>query len=259
MMAGGEMDLSAYRFSDSERARTDDLMRMTPTGRTSVLDIGARDGHFSRLLLNYFSEVTALDLEKPSFDEPRITGVAGDVTALGFPDDSFDCVFCAEVLEHVLSVEQACREIQRVAKHEILIGVPYRQDIRVGRTTCQSCGRHNPPWGHVNAFDEERLRALFPGAEVAAVSFVGTCRQRTGALATALMDLGGNPWGTYAQGEPCVYCGKQIVPPPAFRPLWQRVCTGAAARLNQIHVAVTKPHGNWLHVLFKKINPPERA
>src|SRR5271166_757763 len=108
-------NLELYRASDREIARTADLLRLLPRGRRSVLDVGARDGHFSRLLTEYFSEVTALDLKQPDFDIPRVRTVAGDVTKLDFDAGSFDCVFCAEVLEHIPDVENACKEILRVA------------------------------------------------------------------------------------------------------------------------------------------------
>ncbi len=54
--------LEAYRATENERTRTADLLRLVPRGRATVLDIGARDGHFSRLLTGYFDAVTALDL-----------------------------------------------------------------------------------------------------------------------------------------------------------------------------------------------------
>src|SRR5689334_16720178 len=72
--------LEEYRRSEPELARTADLIRLLPRGRTSVLDIGARDGYFSRLFTDYFDEVTALDLEIPKFSFPHVTNVAGDVT-----------------------------------------------------------------------------------------------------------------------------------------------------------------------------------
>src|SRR5262245_19883000 len=95
------MDLLKYRRSDSEIARMDDLLRLLPRGRASVLDIGARDGHFSRLLAEHFDSVTALDIVPLDFEHPGVTVVTGDATHLQFPDDSFDCVFCTEVLEHI--------------------------------------------------------------------------------------------------------------------------------------------------------------
>jgi ubiquinone/menaquinone biosynthesis C-methylase UbiE len=62
-------------------------------------------------------------LEKPTFEFPRVTTVAGDATKLQFPDELFDCVLCAEVLEHIPAVEKTCRELVRVARHELIIGV----------------------------------------------------------------------------------------------------------------------------------------
>ena len=205
--------LDPYGFGDKESARIQDILRLLPRNRHSILDVGAKDGCFSKLFPQYFQEVTALDLTEPSFRYPGVATVAGDVTNLRFPDASFDCVFCAEVLEHVSDVASACRELARVAKHEVVIGVPFRQDIRVGRTSCRTCGKINPPFGHVQSFDEERLLALFPGLEVAGKSFVGSIRQTTNALATFLMDLAGNPWGDYLQQEPCGYCGALLTPP----------------------------------------------
>ena len=246
------IDLEQYRSSGPEKERTADLLRLLPRGRASVLDVGARDGHFSRLLAERFPAVTALDLQKPSFKHPGVTAAAGDVTRLQFPDGSFDCVFCAEVLEHVPDVTRACREIARVARHEIVIGVPFRQDIRLGRTTCRACGRPNPPWGHLHAFDERRLLRLFPGLRVTARSFVGRRTEATNFVSAALMDLAGNPWGTYDQEEPCVHCGARLLPPPPGRPLAAKVCSALAARLNRLQARWTPPRGNWIHLVFSK-------
>jgi SAM-dependent methyltransferase len=202
-------------------------------------------------LTEYFDEVTALDLQKPGFEFARVVTVAGDVTKLEFADDTFDCVFCAEVLEHIPDVTRACQEIIRVAKHEIVIGVPYRQDIRCGRTTCHSCGKTNPPWGHVNSFDEDRLSALFSGLPFISKSFVGTTKEATNPIATFLMDLAGNPWGTYDQDEPCIHCGAKLVP-PGGRQIWQKVCSIMAFNLNRVQVIWERPRGNWIHVVFRK-------
>ena len=245
------IDVEKYRQSASEKARIADLFRILPRGRRSVLEIGARDGYLSRPLAEHFQEVTALDLEKPAFEFPRVTTVAGNATKLQFPDASFDCVLCAEVLEHIPALQQACRELARVTRHELIIGVPYRQDTRSGRTTCRSCGRTNPPWAHVNTFDEYRLMELFAGMSVQRKSFVGSTREETTALSAMLMDMAGNPWGTYIQDEPCIYCGAVLVPPDR-RSLFSKICSGIAVRLDRIHMAMVAPHANWIHMVFSK-------
>ena len=76
----------------TRKARTADFLRLLPRARSSVLDIGARNGHFSRLLTEYFDVVTGLDLEKPPFEYPQVTTVAGHVRRFclfraGYPNE----------------------------------------------------------------------------------------------------------------------------------------------------------------------------
>ena len=210
------MDLTEYRASSSEQQRTADLLRLMPAKGCHALDIGARDGHFSLLMAERFDRVTALDLEQPIISHPSIECVKGDAAKMQFPDDAFDFVFCAEVLEHVPTpiLQRVCKEIERVSSDRILIGVPYKQDIRVGRTTCYSCGKLNPPWGHVNSFDERHIENLFGSCKVEAISFVGANTSQTNSLSAALMDFAGNPYGSYDQEEACIHCGRHLLPPP---------------------------------------------
>lgn len=239
--------LASYRRSGPERQRERNLMSLVGSGETA-LDIGARDGHYSRLLCSRYSSVTALDLEMPQI--AGCVNVAGDVRAMAFPDRRFDLVFCAEVLEHVPEVERAASEIIRIARNRIVIGVPYRQDTRVGRVTCQQCGFIGPPWGHVNRFDEARLTHLFAGCRVISMHYVGQTNASTTAVARLLMDLAGNPWGTYDQQEPC-RCGARFQAPKQRNPA-QKAAGAAAHVLNRLTVAMRRPHANWIHVVFAR-------
>ena len=223
---------------------------------SSALDVGARDGHFSRILAKRFASVTALDLEPPRLNEPNIHCVSGDVTALEFPDDEFDLVVCTEVLEHIAPerLADACSELVRVTRGHLMIGVPFKQDIRVGRTTCAACRAANPPWGHINVFDEQRLRSLFPGLEVQELSFVGRNTESTNRLSTLLMDMAGNPYGTYGQEEPCLACGAKLMHPPP-RSLFQKACTKTAFWTRFATQAWREPHPYWIQFLFRKNQP----
>ena len=246
------VDLEKYRNSDLEKARTEDILRLVPPHlNTTALDIGARDCFFSLLLARRFSHVVALDLKPPPVSNGRITPMVGDVTGLPFEDRSFDFVLCAEVLEHVPALENACRELSRICGAALLVGVPYQQDLRYGQMTCRSCGRNTPPWGHVNRFSEERLKQLFPDLVMREVSFLGSTHDRTTALAANLMSYAGNPWGPYDQEEPCVHCG-QPLQPPGQRTAPQRISGRLAHYLNRAQRSLTKPHPFWIHALFTR-------
>ena len=250
------MDLTRYRERESERLRIADLLELAMVESGAALDVGTRDGHFARLLADRFECVAALDLTTPDISDSRIVCIAGDVMKLPFPDASFDLVVCAEVLEHIAPsmLEAACDELQRVTRGHLLIGVPYKQDTRVGRTTCVSCGAHNPPWGHVNCFDELRLRRLFAGLAAERTSFVGINEDAANSVSTSLMDLAGNPYGTYGQDEPCVNCGGRLdqAPPRRFH---HKVLTKAALGASLIARPFKSQHANWIHVLMRKQQP----
>ena len=248
-----QSDLTTYRASLREQERISDLLAITPKGYSSVLDVGARDGYVSNLLTSHFAAVTALDLEEPQVSNDKVFAVKGDVTRLEYPDNAFDVVICAEVLEHIPPqlLSQACSEIGRVAKYGVVVGVPYRQDRRVGATTCVFCGKPNPCWGHVNEFDEGGLKGLFEGLVPIGTSFVGRTKERTNFVSAYLMEKAGNPWGTYEQDETCIHCGNQMIQ-PAHRTLFEGFCARLASILNQVQSVFVPLRPIWIHMAFKK-------
>lgn len=251
------MNLEEYRNRESEKLRVSQLMSLIPHNRAKALDIGARDGFLSMQLAEYFDNVTAIDLIKPNIEHERIETKVGDITSLEFSDDSFDLVLCAEVLEHIPTklISKACNELERVTKEYLIIGVPYNQDLRFGRTTCYSCNKTNPPWGHVNKFDLSTLEKLFPNMIVEKSEYIGTSKSKTNFISTFLMDLAGNPYGTYNQEELCIHCGKKLTSPNP-RNLIQKIFTKIAVYINTIQKPFIIKQANWVHVLLKKtINP----
>jgi SAM-dependent methyltransferase len=251
--ADGRSEPATYHQARAEPMRTSDLLALALHAEGKVLDVGARDGYHARLLADRFEHVTALDLTVPVIPDPRVECVAGDVTDLPFDDDSFDLVLCSEVLEHIApaQLDVACLELARVTRGHLLVGVPYKQDTRVGRTTCIACGAVNPPWGHVNRFDESRLRSLFAGLSFESIHLVGTNDDATNAFSSSLMDLAGNPYGTYGQDECCVACGAPIVQAPRQH-LGRRILTKLAFWARRSTKPFQSSHPNWIHVLLRK-------
>lgn len=83
-----------------------------------VLDIGCLDGHFTRYLTGRGNEVFAVDIKdygiKRALPEARFVLASGG--ELPFPDDSFDFVFCSDVVEHIENFEVIVPEIRRTLK-----------------------------------------------------------------------------------------------------------------------------------------------
>lgn len=247
------MDLAEARSSPRERDRIANILGLVPQGLKSALDVGARDGFLSVAMTGKVPHVVALDLIEPQVSHPQVSVIAGDATELSFPDDSFDLVLCAEVLEHIATpaLERVCLELARVSRRYVLIGVPFEQDTRYGRLTCPACGHHNPPWGHVSTFDELRLRELFAGLRAIEISFAGSNRNRTNFISTALNDWAGNPWGPYWQEETCIACGAAFEAPDK-RGVASRAASKTAHLLNRLQRVWLRPRPTWIHVLFEK-------
>jgi cyclopropane fatty-acyl-phospholipid synthase-like methyltransferase len=238
-------------ISALEQLRLERLISLLPKNVTSVLEIGARHGVMTQRLAEIYDQVTALDLKKPLFQIDGVRTVEGDVQRLEFPDNSFDCVICTEVLEHVPDFGAGAKELVRVSNNYILLGVPYRQDTRVGRTTCVHCGNISPPFGHLNSFDEGKIRSLFSGAEISAIEYVSENRERTNIVSSWLQDLGGNPYGTYDQEEACIHCGGKLESPKQL-PAIRRLAAALGSRLYRLQYALNRPRPTWILVLFKK-------
>ncbi len=136
----------------------------------NLLDIGSGRGAFLWPLLAEFPDrpVTAVDVLEYRVADMRavhdggiaqLTALKMDVTALTFPDRSFDVVTMLEVLEHIPDTEKALAEVCRVARRALICSVPSKED-------------DNPE--HIRLFDERVLRTLLTahGALHVNVSYV---------------------------------------------------------------------------------------
>jgi hypothetical protein len=66
-----------------------------------------------------------------------------------------------------------------------------------------------------------------------------------------LMDLAGNPCGTYGQEEPCVRCGAPLEQPRRLSML-EKAAAGVATLVTDIQRRCLSAHANWIHMLFEK-------
>lgn len=88
-----------------------------------VLEVGAGTGVHIRFVRHAFDEYYLTDLHPPMMDRIVLPAThsnlilqAEDATHLSFPDDSFDRVIAAHVLEHIYRPHEVLREWVRVLK-----------------------------------------------------------------------------------------------------------------------------------------------
>ena len=100
--------------------------------RGNVLSVGSgtdEDGE-GRKYRNYFKGCSSY--KTSDMDKEFRCDLTLDIRAMPqIPEGSYECVFCAGVLEHVDDFQSAFKEITRVLKHDgiLLLGVPFRQAI----------------------------------------------------------------------------------------------------------------------------------
>lgn len=251
-----DMSASFAPVPQRERVRIEHFMAMLPDDLGDVLEIGTRDGRVTGFLVPRARSITALDLTPPSVDHPKVHPLVGNLVALPFRDRAFDTVICTEVLEHipVPGLHHAVAELARVVRGRLLVGVPFDQDTRLGSMRCPHCGVVNPPWGHVNRFDQQDLLGLFPDLEVQSVEPCGqsvACQSEVSALLEAWLDY---PNGIWNQEEPCVACGRDLERPTFSRR--KRLAAAVPRVLNKVSRALASPRPAWIHVVF---TPPGGA
>ncbi|KXS41562.1 MAG: methyltransferase type 11 [Candidatus Frackibacter sp. T328-2] len=87
----------------------------------SILEIGIGNKFVSDYLKKHNYNIKTMDID-PDLEPDKV----GSVTDIPFEDNSFDCVLCCEVLEHIPfnQFRVALKEINRVAKRRVILSIP---------------------------------------------------------------------------------------------------------------------------------------
>lgn len=149
-----------YGSLEVERARL--AIRWLPPDVGSVLDAGCGNG----ILINQLQNVpfvVGIDRSLVALRHVQVARCQADAAHLPFNNGAFDTVVSMEVLEHLPFpvFPQALAEMVRVARHYILVTVPYREDRDLARVSCPACGCQFHPNYHMRSFDLPDLDGLF--------------------------------------------------------------------------------------------------
>ena len=109
--------------------KIEEIRKIVPINKeTKLLDVGAGNGFFS-YYFDGICDTTAIDYsEKMIKLNPIKQKFVMDANHLEFKDDSFDVVFCNNLLHHVEDIKNALNEMKRVSKKYIVIIEPNRNN-----------------------------------------------------------------------------------------------------------------------------------
>lgn len=143
-------------YDERARKRARILLQMAPTPE-SILDVGCRSG---AALLTFEDRASAgtrvvgLDIVPEFLENARDDGlevVEGNAESIPFGDAEFKWLFCSHTLEHTLNLQNAWKELRRVAADGIFLVLPLES-----RTDAFA----NPGHYHYGAIAEEWLEQL---------------------------------------------------------------------------------------------------
>jgi len=144
--------------------RIEATVRLIPPGACSILDVGCGDGRITNRLTNLTdARVVGIDVSEEALKRVQTEAIHGSVDNIPFADQMFDLVLATELVEHLPSptYQEALKEIKRVARRWILIGVPWREQLSLAQARCIRCKTSFHLNYHYRSFDERRLRRLF--------------------------------------------------------------------------------------------------
>jgi len=101
---------------------------------STLLDIGSGRGVFLYSLMRDIPtvKITASDIKSKCVDDIKdyydIDCKLCDARKLPFEDESFDVITALECLEHMEDYEETIKELIRVAKNNVIISVPSKED-----------------------------------------------------------------------------------------------------------------------------------
>jgi hypothetical protein len=138
---------------------------LIPDDVNTLADIGCGNGVFGNYLLKAKPnlDVLCVDRSETALKYVNTKKLLGDILSIPLEENSYDLVSCLQVLEHIPSAfyEKSLSELARISKKYILIGVPFKEDIRMNDTICPSCGSKFNADLHLRRYSETDIQNLF--------------------------------------------------------------------------------------------------
>ncbi len=152
-------------LDEGNRIRIAQTIESIPLDVVKLADIGCGNGVFITKLMELMPNITTTGIDRSAEALKHVPGDTkiGDITNLPFESNSFDCVTCLEVIEHlnVNDFEVALNELSRISRKYIIIGVPFEEKIQNNLACCPKCHSTFNRDLHLQSFNLEKLENLF--------------------------------------------------------------------------------------------------
>jgi len=220
-------------------------LEMVPLEVKSCLDLGCGDGTIlDKLDAQWFK--VGLDISYNALFNNKVERkVLACSSMLPFRSNSYDLVICTEVLEHLPSeqFEFSINEIQRVAKKNILVSVPFQEDLNRKQACCPNCGFIFHIHMHLRSFNPSQLNTMFTNFFPKHYRFSKTLEKSYPAWLLEVRRKYGRRW-EWDENALCPQCGHENNHPPRRTPI--SVLTSILADI------FAKKHPKWIAVIYEK-------
>lgn len=222
---------------------------MIPRDVTTILDVGCGDGRIVQRLPKYF-KATGVDYSYNSLRQLIGNGVCASSESLPFRDKSFDLVLCCEVLEHLPDemFKITVAELERISRNQILISVPYKENLRSHDSKCLKCCTIFHIWGHVRRFSNPNLDRLLANKEVNVTRYVGRRAPYHSRNLLYVNQRFGNRWADFSKTTICPNCCNT-----SFTRTPRNLVTIACGIINLLTLKLVPVlHKNWVLKLYSQ-------
>jgi ubiquinone/menaquinone biosynthesis C-methylase UbiE len=139
--------------------------RLIPSEVKSLVDVGCGNGVFANYLLQVRPEINimAVDRSESALKYVSTNKTIGDIADLPLESNSYDCVTCLQVLEHipVNNYRKALSELARVSSQYLIASVPYNEKVEKNFTQCPQCRSIFNGDLHLRTFTDKDMATLF--------------------------------------------------------------------------------------------------
>jgi ubiquinone/menaquinone biosynthesis C-methylase UbiE len=248
--------------------RVESTIDLIPNDVESLVDIGCGNGVFLNQLLARNKEIRVLGVDRSNaaLKHVECDSKIGDIIDIPIESNSYDCVTCLQVLEHIPMrvYNKALDELARISKKYIIIGVPFEEKIDQNMTTCPQCRTVFNVDLHLRSYSIEDVKRLFKDQNFHCKDYINVIETKQYLLLNSFLKLKSCLKGERKQVDfrspLCPLCGFENTNPESFKPVINQQSKSSSNVKNKIvsflkFISPTKiKKGYWIMAIYEKNN-----